>query len=67
MGLVQVVPAVHLALEARLLPDRVVWAVLWGDHPRHWGHRLREDKRLENRSGRTEDSPVGGGEVVRTK
>lgn len=51
VGSVQVMSAVHLALEARLLPDRVVWAEPWGDHRRHWGVRLREDKRLENRPG----------------
>lgn len=52
MGLVEVVSAVHLALKARLLPRRVVWAKLWGDHPRHWGGTVREDKRLEYRPSR---------------
>lgn len=54
VGSVQVVTAVHLALKARLLPDRVVLAELWGDHGRHWGVRIREDKRLEYRPGRTQ-------------
>lgn len=44
--------AVHLALKARLLPDRVVRAELWGDHPRHRGGRIRKDKRLEYRPTR---------------
>lgn len=52
MGLVQVMSAVHLALKARLLPDRVVRAELWGDHPHHRGERVREDKRLEYRPSR---------------
>ncbi len=52
MGLVQVVSAVNLALKARLLPDRVIWAKLWGDHPQHWGGTVREDKRLEYRPTR---------------
>lgn len=44
--------AVHLALKARLLPDRVVGAELWGDHPQHRGGTIREDKRLEYRPTR---------------
>lgn len=47
VGLVQVVSAVHPALETRLLPDGVVGAKLWGDHPQHSGGTIREDKRLE--------------------
>lgn len=54
MGLVQVMSAVHLALKARLLPDRVVWAKLWGDHPQHSSGTLREDKRLEYRPTRVQ-------------
>lgn len=54
VGSVQVMTAVHLALKARLLPDWVVQAELWGDHGRHWGVRIREDKRLEYRPGRTQ-------------
>lgn len=54
VGSVQVMSAVHLALKARLLPDRVVWAELWGDHCRHWGVRIREDKRLEYRPSRAQ-------------
>lgn len=48
VGLVQVVSAVHAAPETRLLPDGVVRAELWGDHPQHSGGTIREDKRLEN-------------------
>lgn len=54
VGLVQVVSAVHLALKAGLLPDRVLWTKLWGDHPQHWGGTVREDKRLENRPARVQ-------------
>lgn len=52
MGLVEVMSAVHLALKARLLLHRVIRAKLWGDHPRHWGGTVREDKRLEYRPSR---------------
>lgn len=52
VALVQLMSAVHLALKSWLLPDRVLWAKLWGDHPQHWGARVREDKRLEYRPGR---------------
>lgn len=51
---VQVMAAVHLALKARLLPDWVVLAELWRDHGRHWGVKIREDKRLEYRPGETQ-------------
>lgn len=55
VGLVQLMSAVHLALKAWLLPDRVLWAKLWGDHPQHWGASVREDKRLEYRPGRRQE------------
>lgn len=54
MSLVQVMSAVHLALKARLLPDRVIWAELRGDHPQHWSGTVREDKRLEYRPTRVQ-------------
>lgn len=49
MGLVKVVPPVHLVLEARLLPGWIARAVLRRGHPLHGAHTLREDKRLEDR------------------
>lgn len=55
VALVQLMSAVHLALKSWLLPDRVLWAKLWGDHPQHWGARVREDKRLEYRPGRRQE------------
>lgn len=55
VGLVQLMSAVHLALKARLLPDGVIWAKLWRDHPQHWGTRFREDERLEYRPSRTQE------------
>lgn len=55
VALVQLMSAVHLALKTWLLPDRVLWAKLWGDHPQHWGARVREDKRLEYRPGRRQE------------
>ena len=51
MGLVKVVPAVHLALEAGLLPGGVVGAVLRRGHPLHGADMLGEHKRLEDRPG----------------
>lgn len=54
VGSVKIMSAVHLALKARLLPDWVVLAKLWGDHGRHWGVSIREHERLENRPGRTQ-------------
>lgn len=64
MGLVQVVSAVHLALKARLLPDGVVRAELRGDHSRHWGGKVREDKWLEYRPTRVR---VGWGDRERDR
>lgn len=55
VGLVQLMSAVHLALKARLLPDGVIWAKLWRDHPQHRGTRFREDERLEYRPSRTQE------------
>lgn len=54
VGPVQLMSAVHLALEAWLLPDGVIWPKLWRDHPEHWGKRFREDEGLENRPSRTQ-------------
>lgn len=59
VGFVQAVPTVHLALEARLLPRRVVQAVVRGHHPGHRGHALGEDERLEDRPAQREDPTQG--------
>lgn len=59
VGLVQLMSAVHPVLKARLLPDGVVCAKLWRDHPQHWGAWFREDERLEYRPSRKQERDRG--------